>query len=68
VIASLENQNSLALFSISQSGQDLSDRPLAGEKDFEAYQRLAVKQPTTNIISQFQGVKKVQKALAFAMA
>src|SRR5271156_631760 len=49
---------------LTELGQDLCDRPLASEKDLEAYQRLAVERPTTNIISQLQGIKKARKALS----
>jgi hypothetical protein len=31
-------------------GQDICDKPLASEKDLEAYQRLAVKRPTTHML------------------
>jgi hypothetical protein len=43
---------------LTELGQDLCDSLLASKKDLKAYQRLAVKQPTTNIISQLQGIKK----------
>jgi hypothetical protein len=49
---------------LKELGQDLCDRPLASEKDLEAYQRLAVERPTTNIILHLQGIKKARKALS----
>ncbi len=39
---------------LTELGQDLCDRPLASEKDLEAYQRLAVERLTTHIISYLQ--------------
>jgi hypothetical protein len=42
-------------------GQDLCDRPLASEKDLEAYQRLAVERPTTHIISHLQQIEKARR-------
>jgi hypothetical protein len=51
---------------LTELGQDLCDRPLASEKDLEAYQRLAVERPTTNIILHLQGIKKARKALSLS--
>jgi hypothetical protein len=48
---------------LTELGQDLCDRPLASEKDLEAYQCLAVERPTTNIILRLRGIKKARKAL-----
>jgi hypothetical protein len=42
-------------------GQDLCDRPLASEKDLEAYQRLAVERPTTHIISHLQQIEEARR-------
>ncbi|KAH7393706.1 hypothetical protein BKA64DRAFT_746722 [Cadophora sp. MPI-SDFR-AT-0126] len=54
-----------ALFSsiqyLTELGQDLCDRPLASEKDTEAYQRLAVERPTTHIISHLQQVEEARR-------
>jgi hypothetical protein len=44
-------------------GQDLCNRPLASEKDLEAYQRVAVERPTTNIISQLQKIEDARREL-----
>ena len=41
-------------------GQNLCDRPLASEKDLEAYQRLAVERPTTHIISHLQQIEEAR--------
>ena len=43
-------------------GQDICDRPLASEKDLEAYQRLAVERPTTHIISHLQRIEEALHA------
>jgi len=43
---------------LTELGQDLCDRPLASEKDLEAYQRLAVERPTTHIISHLQQIEE----------
>jgi hypothetical protein len=55
-----------ALFSstqyLTELGQDLCDRPLASEKDLEAYQRLAVERPTTHIISHLQRIEEAHRA------
>jgi multidrug efflux pump subunit AcrA (membrane-fusion protein) len=45
---------------LTELGQDLCDRPLASEKDLEAYQRLAVERPTTHIISRLQQVEEAR--------
>ncbi|CZT52680.1 uncharacterized protein RSE6_14035 [Rhynchosporium secalis] len=46
---------------LKELGQDLCDRPLASEKDLEAYQRLAVERPTTHIISHLQQVEEARR-------
>ncbi|KAL5328001.1 hypothetical protein ACEPPN_005707 [Leptodophora sp. 'Broadleaf-Isolate-01'] len=48
---------------LTELGQDLCDRPLASEKDLEAYQRLAVERPTTHIISQLQQIEEARREL-----
>ncbi|KAH8772338.1 hypothetical protein BGZ57DRAFT_942454 [Hyaloscypha finlandica] len=45
---------------LTELGQDLCDRPLASEKDLEAYQRLAVERPTTHIISRLQQIEEAR--------
>ncbi|TVY90595.1 hypothetical protein LAWI1_G003827 [Lachnellula willkommii] len=45
---------------LTELGQDLCDRPLASEKDLEAYQRPAVERPTTHIISHLQRIEKAR--------
>ncbi|KAH6672621.1 hypothetical protein B0J14DRAFT_77847 [Halenospora varia] len=45
---------------LKELGQDLCDRPLASEKDLEAYQRFAVERPTTNIISRLQQIEEAR--------
>lgn len=45
-------------------GQDLCDRPLASEKNLEAYQRFTVKRPTTNIISHLKTIKTAREAVS----
>ena len=47
---------------LTELGQDLYNRPLASEKDLEAYQRLAVKRPITHIISYLQRIKEARHA------
>ncbi|CZT13612.1 uncharacterized protein RAG0_17113 [Rhynchosporium agropyri] len=51
-----------ALFSsiqyLTELGRDICDRPLASEKDTEAYQRPAVERPTTHIISHLLQVEE----------
>ena len=47
---------------LTELGQDLCDRPLASEKDLEGYQRLAVKRPTTHIISHLQRIEEARRA------
>jgi hypothetical protein len=47
---------------LTELGQDLCDRPLASEKDLEAYQRLAVERPTTHIISHLQQIEEARHA------
>ncbi|KAL5312936.1 hypothetical protein ACEPPN_019362 [Leptodophora sp. 'Broadleaf-Isolate-01'] len=47
---------------LKELGQDLCDRPLASEKDLEAYQRLAVERPTTHIISHLQRIEEARHA------
>lgn len=42
-------------------GQDLCDRPLASEKDLEAYQRLAVERPIIHIISHLQQIEEARR-------
>jgi hypothetical protein len=49
---------------LTELGQDLCDRPLASEKDLEAYQRFAVEHPTTKIISHLQGIEEARSALS----
>jgi hypothetical protein len=46
---------------LTELGQDLCDRPLASEKDLEAYQRLAIERPTTHIISHLQQVEEAHR-------
>ena len=46
---------------LTELGQDLCDRPLASEKDLEAYQRLAVERPTTHIISYLQQIEEARR-------
>jgi len=46
---------------LTELGQDLCDRPLASEKDLEAYQRLSVERPTTNIISHLQQIEEARR-------
>ncbi|KAL5313252.1 hypothetical protein ACEPPN_018985 [Leptodophora sp. 'Broadleaf-Isolate-01'] len=46
---------------LTELGQDICDRPLASEKDLEAYQRLAVERPTTHIISRLQQIEKARQ-------
>ncbi|KAG4430456.1 hypothetical protein IFR05_014064 [Cadophora sp. M221] len=46
---------------LTELGQDLCDRPLASEKDLEAYQRLAVERPTTHIISHLQQIEEARR-------
>ncbi|KAH7378966.1 hypothetical protein BKA64DRAFT_242116 [Cadophora sp. MPI-SDFR-AT-0126] len=48
---------------LTELGQDLCDRPLASEKDLEAYQRLAVERPTTHIISRLQLIEEARREL-----
>jgi hypothetical protein len=48
---------------LTELGQDLCDRPLASEKDLEAYQRLAVERPTTHIISHLQQIEEARREL-----
>ncbi|RDL30224.1 Uncharacterized protein BP5553_10502 [Venustampulla echinocandica] len=54
-----------ALFSstqyLTELGQDICDRPLASEKDLEAYQRSAVERPTTHIISHLQQIEEARR-------
>ena len=45
---------------LTELGQDICDRPLASEKDLEAYQRLAVERPTTHIISHLQRIEEAR--------
>jgi hypothetical protein len=45
---------------LTELGQNLCDRPLASEKDLETYQRLAVEQPTTHIISHLQQIEEAR--------
>ena len=45
---------------LTKLGQDICDRPLASEKDLEAYQRSAVERPTTHIISHLQQVEEAR--------
>ncbi|KAH8650353.1 hypothetical protein BGZ60DRAFT_421798 [Tricladium varicosporioides] len=47
---------------LTELGQDICDRPLASEKDLEAYQRLAVERPATHIISQLQRIEEARNA------
>jgi hypothetical protein len=47
---------------LTELGQDICDRPLASEKDLEAYQRLAVERPTTHIISHLQRIEEARQA------
>ncbi|KAH6672628.1 hypothetical protein B0J14DRAFT_514215, partial [Halenospora varia] len=47
---------------LKELGQDLCDRPLARKKDLETYQRLAIKRPTTNIISYLLGIEEARHA------
>jgi hypothetical protein len=47
---------------LTELGQDICDRPLASEKDLEAYQRLAVERPTTHIISHLQQIEEAHHA------
>jgi hypothetical protein len=47
---------------LTELGQDICDRPLASEKDLEAYQRLAVERPTTHIISHLQRIEEARHA------
>jgi len=47
---------------LTELGQDICDRPLASEKDLEAYQRLAVERPTTHIISHLQQIEEARYA------
>jgi hypothetical protein len=47
---------------LTELGQNICDRPLASEKDLEAYQRLAVEQPTTHIISHLQQIEEARHA------
>lgn len=49
---------------LTELGRALCDRPLASEKDLEAYQRFAVEHPTTNIITHLGTIEKAQKALS----
>ena len=49
---------------LTELGKDLCDRPLASEKDLEAYQRFAVERPTTNIISHLQTIRTAREALS----
>jgi hypothetical protein len=46
---------------LQSSGKDLCDRPLASEKDLEAYQRLTVERPTTHIISHLQQIEAARR-------
>lgn len=46
---------------LTELGQDICDRPLASEKDLEAYQRLAVERPTTHIISHLQQIEEARQ-------
>ncbi|KAG9241154.1 hypothetical protein BJ878DRAFT_522142 [Calycina marina] len=46
---------------LTELGKDLCDRPLASEKDLEAYQRLAVERPTTHVISHLQQVEEARR-------
>ncbi|CAL3961971.1 unnamed protein product [Diplocarpon coronariae] len=46
---------------LTELGQDLCDRPLASEKDLEAYQRLAIERPTTHIISHLQQIEEARR-------
>ena len=46
---------------LTELGQDICDRPLASEKDLEAYQRLAVERPATHIISRLQQIEKARQ-------
>jgi hypothetical protein len=48
---------------LKELSQDIYDRLLASEKDLEAYQRLAVERPTTNIISFLIGIEEARCAL-----
>jgi len=48
---------------LTELGQDLCDRPLASEKDLEAYQRLAVERPTTHIISHLYQIGEARREL-----
>ncbi|KAH8751831.1 hypothetical protein BGZ57DRAFT_934347 [Hyaloscypha finlandica] len=47
---------------LAELGQDICDRPLASEKDLEAYERLAVERPTTHIISHLQRIEEARHA------
>ncbi len=47
---------------LTELGQDICDRPLASEKDLEAYQRLAIERPTTHIISHLQQIEEARRA------
>jgi len=46
---------------LTELGQDICGRPLASEKDLEAYQRLAVERPATHIISYLQRMEKARQ-------
>ncbi|KAH6698225.1 hypothetical protein BKA61DRAFT_583388 [Leptodontidium sp. MPI-SDFR-AT-0119] len=46
---------------LTELGQDLCDRPLASEKDLEAYERSAVERPTTHIISHLQQIEEARR-------
>jgi hypothetical protein len=47
---------------LTELGQNICDRQLASEKDLEAYQHLAVEQPTTHIISHLQQIEEARHA------
>lgn len=46
---------------LTELGRDLCDRPLASEKDLEAYQRSAVERPATHIISQLGQITEARR-------
>ena len=48
---------------LAELAKGICDRPLASEKDFELYQRLAVEKPTTDIIHQLVQVEGARREL-----
>lgn len=48
---------------LAELAKGICDRPLASEKDFELYQRLAVEKPTTDIIHQLVQVEEARREL-----